>query len=350
MKRLFFLAAFVALVCGAFAVGFTWHDLELEAVRQQAANASTAALKARETLEASVAGLTRERDDARQQREKLEGQIHDLSQKLAEVSQKLAESEAAAAKNAAALAKAKAQAAAQPAPGAANNPMKSMAEMFKTPEMRDAMVQQNLAQLDSMYGKLYSRLQLEGADKQDFKNLLGERVRAELEMSLKLMGGNLSAEQSNAAAAELKKANEANDQKIRAFLNNEADYQTFQRWEQTKPERMMLNVGGNAFAVAGEPLTPAQEDQLVSAMFAARTQASSVPDMSKLENFTASNLGPQMAEKVLARYDQQAAQVASDAAAYLSEKQLEALKAFQKQQRAMQEMGMKMGATMLNGK
>jgi hypothetical protein len=36
---------------------------------------------------------------------------------------------------------------------------------------------------------------LEGADKQDFKNLLGERMRAELEMSLKMMGGNLSPEQ-----------------------------------------------------------------------------------------------------------------------------------------------------------
>jgi hypothetical protein len=343
MKRLFLLATLAALICGAFAAGFIWRDPELEAALRQASNASTAAGKVRETLEASVADLTRERDEAREQREKLEGQVRDLSQKLAE-------SETAASKNAAALAKATAQVNAQPAPGSGNNPMKSMAEMFKTPEMRDAMVQQNLAQLDVMYGKLYGRLQLEGADKQDFKNLLGERMRAELEMSLKMMGGNLSVEQSAAAAAELKKANEASDQKIRAFLNNENDYQTFQRWEQTKPERMMLNMGANAFAGAGEPLTPAQEDQLVSAMFAARTQASAVPDMSKPENFTASNLGPQMTEKVLARYDEQAAQVAGGAAAYLSEKQLEALKAFQKQQRAMQEMGMKMGAAMINGK
>lgn len=343
MKRLFFLAVSVAVVCGAFAAGFVWRDPEMEAARRQAANASTAAKKERETLEASVADLSRERDEARAQREKLEAQVRDLSQKLVE-------SEAAASKNAAALAKATTQVKTQTAPGAPSSPAKSMAEMFKTPEMRDAMVQQNLAQLDIMYGKLYGRLQLEGADKQDFKNLLGERMRAELEMGLKMMGGNLSPEQSAAAAAELKKANEANDQKIRAFLNNETDYQTFQHWEQTKPERMMLNMGATAFAGAGEPLTPAQEDQLVSAMFAARMQPSTVPDMSKPENFTAPNLGPQMTEKVLARYDEQAAQVVKGAAAYLSEKQMEALKAFQKQQRAMQEMGMKMGAAMINGK
>jgi hypothetical protein len=343
MKRLFLLAVLVALVGGAFAAGFVWRDPELEAARQQAANASTAAEKMRENLEASAADLTRERDEAREQRARLEGQVRDLSQKLVE-------SEAAASKNAAALAKATAQVKTQPAQGAGNSPMKSMAELFKTPEMRDAMVQQNLAQLDVMYGKLYGRLQLDGADKQDFKNLLGERMRAELELSLKMMGGNLSPEQAAAAAAELKKANESNDQKIRAFLSNETDYQTFQRWEQTKPERMMLNMGATAFAGAGEPLTPAQEDQLASAMFAARTQPKSVPDMSKPENFTAPNLGPQMTEKVLADYDAQAAQVAEGAAAYLSPKQLEALKSFQEQQRALQEMGMKMGAAIMGGK
>jgi hypothetical protein len=216
--------------------------------------------------------------------------------------------------------------------------------------MKDAMVQQNLAQLDMIYGKLYSRLQLENLDKEDFKNLLGERMRAELEMSIQMMGGEFSPQQSAAAAADLKKAKDANDQKIRAFLNNETDYQTFQKWEQTKPERMMLNVGGTAFAAAGEPLTVAQEDQLVSAMFTARTQPSSVPDLSKPENLTPNNLTPQMGEKILANYDAQAAQVLAGAAGFLSPKQLEALKEFQKQQRAMQEMGIKMGAAMIGGK
>jgi hypothetical protein len=228
--------------------------------------------------------------------------------------------------------------------------MKSMAEMLKTPGMREAVIQQNLGQVDMFYGKLYDRLQLEGADRQDFKNLLTERMRAELEMSFQMMGGDFSPQQSGAALEELRKANTANDQKIRAFLSNENDYKAFQTWEQTKADRMILNMGTPAFASAGEPLTVAQEDQLVSAMFAARTKASAVPDMSKPENLTAANLSPDMTQKILADYDAQVGLVAAGAAAYLSPTQLEALKTLQKQQRALQEMGLKMGATMVGGK
>lgn len=343
MKRLIFSILQLAVLCGAFAAGFGWRDAEVAAARQQAANAAAEGGRLRDTLEASVAQLTRERDEAREQRERRDGEVRDLAKKLAE-------SEANAAKGAAALAKASAQAKTQPPQGPGGNPMKTMAQMFKTPEMREAVIQQNLAQLDMVYGKLYSRLQLEGADQQDFKKLLSDRMRAELEMSVQMMGGDFSPQQSAAAAEELKNAKDASDQKIRAFLNNEADYQTFQKWEQTKPERMILNTGAAAFAGAGEPLTVAQEDQLVSAMFAARTQASTLPDMTKPENLTAGNLSPQMTERLLANYDAQAAQVAAGAAAYLSPTQLEALKALQKQQRVMQEMGLKMGATMVGGK
>ncbi len=343
MKKLFLSVAGLAVLCGSFGAGFSWRDQEQAEVRQKAALAASAAGKLQETLEASLAALTKERDEAREQGEKLGGQLKELVKKFAE-------SEANAAKAAAALARATAQAKAQPAQATSGNPMKSMAEMMKTPGMKDAVIQQNLGQVDMFYGKLCDRLQLDGPDKQDFKNLLTERMRAELELSFQMMGGDLSPQQSAAAVEELKKANAANDQKIRAFLNNETDYQAFQTWEKTKSDRMILNMGMPAFAGAGEPLTVAQEDQLVAAMSAARTQTSTVPDMSKPENLTASNLGPQMAEKILADYDAQAAKVAAGAAAYLSPGQVEALNALQKQQRALQEMGLKMGATMVGGK
>lgn len=344
MKKLFLSVAGLALLCGSFGAGFFLRDQEQAEARQKAASAASAAGKLQETLEASVATLTKERDEAREQGEKLGGQLKELVKKFTE-------SEANAAKGAAALARATAQAKAQSAPGAGgSSPMKSMAEMMKTPGMKDAVIQQNLAQVDMFYGKLCDRLQLDGADKLDFKNLLTERMRAELELSFGMMGGDLSPQQTAAAVADLKQASAANDQKIRAFLNNETDYQAFQNWEKTKADRMILNMGMPAFAGAGEPLTAAQEDQLVAAMAAARTQASTVPDMSKPENLTASNLGHQMTEKILANYDVQAAQVAAGAAAYLSPAQVEALKALQKQQRALQEMGLKMGASMVGGK
>ena len=340
MKKLLLSFAGLTLLCGAFGAGFSFRDGELAEARQKAAGAAGAAARAQETLEASVATLTRERDEAREQGEKLGGQLRELVKKAAE-------SEAALAR---ATAQAKAKPTVQPAQAAGGNPMKPMAEMMKTPGMRDAVIQQNLAQVDMFYGKLCDRLQLEGPDRQDFKNLLTERLRAELELSFEMMGGEMSPQQSAAAVEALGKAKASNDQKIRAFLSNDTDYQSFQKWEQSKSDRMILNMGTPAFASAGEPLTAAQEDQLVSAMFAARTLASTVPDMSKPENLTAANLGPQMSQKILADYDAQAARVAEGASAYLSPVQLEALKALQKQQRAMQEMGLKMGATLMGGK
>ena len=343
MKKLLLLFAGLALLGGAFGAGFSWRAGEAVEARQKAAEAASVAAKFRETLEASVATLTRERDEAREQGEKLGSQLTELGRKLAE-------SEATVAKGQAALARATAQAKTPAAPTPGGNPMKSMAEMMKTPGMKDAVVQQNLAQFDMVYGKLCDRLQLDGADKQDFKNLLTERMRAELELTFTMMGGDLSPQQSAAAVDALGKAKTASDQKIRAFLNNETDYQVFEKWERSKGDRMILNMGISAFESAGEPLTSAQQDQLVSAMFEARTQSRSVPDMSKPENLTAANLGPQMSQRILADYDAQAAQVAADASAYLSPAQVEALKALQKQQRALQEMGLKMGASMVGGK
>ena len=338
-RNLLLCAVGLALVCGAFVSGFSWRDSEVAVVRQQADNAARAGDHLRESFEASVAELTRERDEARELSQKLDAEVGQLAKKLAE-------SQAAAVKAAA-------NARAQPSIGNQGSPgssMKTLAEVFKKPEMKDVVVQQNLAQLDMIYGKLYDRLQLDNSEKQDLKNLLSERMRAELEVSMLMMSGDVSPQKAVASGQEILKANAESDQKIRAFLNNETDYQTFQKWEQSKPERMILSMGAAVFAGTGEPLSIAQEDQLVSAMFAARTQVSSVPDMTKPENFTPGNLSPQSSERILANSDAQAAQVAAGAAVYLSPTQMEALKVFQKQQRAMQEMGLKMSAAMMGGK
>ena len=338
-RNLLLCAVGLALVCGAFVSGFSWRDSEVAVVRQQADNAARAGDHLRESFEASLAELTRERDEARELSQKLDAEVGQLAKKLAE-------SQAAAVKAAA-------NARAQPSIGNQGSPgssMKTLAEVFKKPEMKDVVVQQNLAQLDMIYGKLYDRLQLDNSEKQDLKNLLSERMRAELEVSMFMMSGDVSPQKAVASGQEILKANAESDQKIRAFLNNETDYQTFQKWEQSKPERMILSMGAAVFAGTGEPLSIAQEDQLVSAMFAARTQVSSVPDMTKPENFTPGNLSPQSSERILANSDAQAAQVAAGAAVYLSPTQMEALKVFQKQQRAMQEMGLKMSAAMIGGK
>lgn len=148
----------------------------------------------------------------------------------------------------------------------------------------------------------------------------------------------------------LTEAKNASDLKIKTFLNNEQDYLAYQNWEQAKPERMALSMGQSAFAATGEPLTSVQEDQLANAMMRARTSRTNIPDLTKAENLSPENLSRLSLEKILASYDVQAQEVATAAAAFLSPKQLEALKTFQQQQKSLQEMGLKMSGAMFGGK
>jgi hypothetical protein len=53
-----------------------------------------------------------------------------------------------------------------------------------------------------------------------------------------------------------------------------------------------------------------------------------------------------MTDRLMTSYDQQVKQVLASAAGFLTPKQLEALKALQQQQRAMQEAGLKMSSMM----
>jgi hypothetical protein len=105
---------------------------------------------------------------------------------------------------------------------------------------------------------------------------------------------------------------------------------------------MQLNMSGAAFSNVGEPLTAEQEDRLVAAMHAARTQVKDLPDLQKPENFKPENLTPEMVDRMMKSYDSQASQVAQQAADFLTPKQVEALKTMQQTQKTMQEMGLKM--------
>jgi hypothetical protein len=176
--------------------------------------------------------------------------------------------------------------------------------------------------------------------------MIADRVQAEQEYALRLLEKGLSEDQRKAALKAFKDAENANSLKIKTFLNHEQDYQTFQSWEESKADRMALSLGYAAFSAAGEPLTSTQEDQLVKAMTFARTRRTDVPDLTKAENLTALSADENAMAKMIAGLNAQAQEVAAAAAAFLTPKQLEALKTFQEQQRAMQATGIKMSASL----
>ena len=171
---------------------------------------------------------------------------------------------------------------------------------------------------------------------------MAERIGKEMDFGALVMAGEKDPQKIAAAKAEFEGALAQIDGKIKVFLNHDSDYQIYKRWEETKNERIQLNMSSAAFLSAGEPLSLDQEDQLVTAMFEARKSSQSLPDISKPENLNEANFSPEMLERQMKNFDRQSEELAQKAAGFLSPKQLEAFQSARKNQRAMQEMGLKM--------
>ena len=217
--------------------------------------------------------------------------------------------------------------------------------MMKNPAMKDMMKQQQIAALDMQYGSLFSKFHLTDGEKADFKQLLADRIQRESELGLKMLD-DTTPEQRKALVQEYEESKKASDARIRNFLNNDTDYTAFKTWEDTKGERMQLDMGRTLFTNAGEPLTPLQEDQLIGVMSQVKKQPSTVPDLSKPQNFDPEHLTQADIDQQLAHYDASATAVATQAAQFLSPKQLETLRTMQQQWRTMSEAGLKMTSAM----
>ena len=235
--------------------------------------------------------------------------------------------------------------------GGAKGMMSEMRKMMENPGMKEMMKQQNLAQMDMRYGRLFDAFQLNPEEKENFKQLLAARIAAQTELGLKLMDENLTAGQKKQIGADLEAAKKASDETIQTFLGNDDDYKTFQHWEDTRPERMQFDMlgGRSYFSSAGEPLTPEQEQKLVDVMATIRKAPSNLPDLSKPENFSINNISDKQVQQQLQKMDRDAQTVAQNAAGFLSAAQLQALAKMQQQMRTMTEASLKMSGAMLKG-
>ena len=237
------------------------------------------------------------------------------------------------------------------AAAAKGSPGNMLREMMKSPGMKEAMKQQQTAQLDMTYGKLYDKLHLNDAEKAKFKELLAGRVTAMADFGIKMMDDTLTPEAKTELSTQAGNLEKEFDASIRAFLADEGDYKTYQHYDETQGDRMSLNMlGSSLFAASGEPLSPQQEEQLIDVMADVRKTTSKVPDMRKPENFNPDAMTDDTTQRILADNEAQGKLTSERAAAFLSPTQLKALKQFQDQQRSMTEMGLKMSAAMFGKK
>ena len=160
---------------------------------------------------------------------------------------------------------------------------------------------------------------------------------------MRLMDSTLTPEARQAILDEMKQQNDQSDANIRTFLDNDADYQLFENYQQTAAERMFLTMNKSAFDA--DPLTPEQETQLINTMHDAAVSTGSSPG-NRPAAFDPSQFTQAAMDEQLQKLDRQAAAVSTAAAAFLSPQQQEILKQIQISRRSMTAAGLQMFKSM----
>src|SRR5882724_7152366 len=154
-----------------------------------------------------------------------------------------------------------------------NNPMHSMAAMFKDPKMRDMIKSQQKAfmgpVIDKQYSDLFKQLNMTSEQSATFKDLIQKKMLAGADAGFSMLDDSLDASQRADLAKQVKSQTDDFDNQIKDFLGD-ANYQSFQSYEKTVPDRMSVGQFNDQFAGTPNALSGDQQNQLVQAMSDAR--------------------------------------------------------------------------------
>jgi len=237
-----------------------------------------------------------------------------------------------------------------------NNPLQGMAAMFKDPAMRAMIKSQQKAfmgpMLDKQYQALFRQLNLTPEQSTTLKNLLEQKMLSGMDSGFSLLDNSLDASQRADLAKQIKSQTDDFDNQIKQFLGDQ-NYQVFQTYEKTIPDRTMAGQFSDQLAGTGTALSAGQQEQLVQAMSEARNGFNWTTDLNKpgVANgdyatvFSEANLNKFAQDKE--RFDQQ---FLTRAQQILTPAQLVAFQNFQKTQRELQIAGMRMAAQMFGPK
>jgi RNA polymerase sigma factor (sigma-70 family) len=233
----------------------------------------------------------------------------------------------------------------QPSSGSPSNFFSGLAGMMKNPQMKEVMRMQQKMMLEQSFGPMFKSLNRPENEVDALKDLLLQRQLALMDAGMSAMSG--SDEERKAAAETTKTLKEDCDKKIKDLLDPQ-DYEVFQQYDQTAPERMQIQMFKGTLP-ADAMLTDQQESDLIAAMYEERK---AIPPSSLMNNkspdpsqFTEENIA-----EALKQMEQLQQRYAERAAAILTPAQLEQFTKWQQQISTMQAAGLKMAAQMFGSK
>jgi hypothetical protein len=234
-------------------------------------------------------------------------------------------------------------------------PANPFAEMFKDPETREMIKQQQKTMMGGMVDKNYTdffkAMNLTPEQQKAMKDLLLEKMLGGAEIGMEMMGGDLTAEQRAEMTKKMKDATDAINQQLKDLLGAE-NYSQFESYEKTIPDRMALEQFKGQLT-ADLALNAGQEQSLLDAISKERQDFKFTTDFSNQQDFS-EDMFAKFTEERMSLYfqeqDQLNQRILARAQPLLSQEQYNTYAKSLKSQQDMMKMGMKMAQQMFGKK
>ena len=198
------------------------------------------------------------------------------------------------------------------------------------------------------YAPVFEQINLGQDQRAQLKDLILKKNAVNMDKGLALMNAKLDAARRAALIAEMRNAREGCDAEIRELLSKE-DYQVFEQFEKSLPDRLVLGIFKSKSARTGAALSQGQQAQLLQALSEAREQYPWSTDLSRRVQNPA-DVAAAFSEQNIATFAQEEEefdrQFLARAQMILTPKQLAEFEPFMAKQRAAKTAAMKNTARM----
>jgi hypothetical protein len=200
--------------------------------------------------------------------------------------------------------------------------------------------------IEKQYGALFQQLNLSADQSAQLKDLMTKKMLAGTDAGMAMMDDSVDAAKRDELAKQVKSETDDYDAQIKQFLGD--SYPAYQSYEKTVPDRTVVNQFGDQLS-GDDSLTPDQQAQLIQSLSDARTGFKWTTDYSN-KNPPNGDYATMFSPDKIAQYTQEKEQFdqqyLAQAQKILTPAQATQFEQFQKNQRDLQLMGMKMASQM----
>lgn len=237
---------------------------------------------------------------------------------------------------------------AKPAPA---NPAASMgsiaSQMMSNPTMRSMVASQMKRSLETRYADLFTKFAFSPEQRAQFIDILTENQDAMMDLSQKMVGGNLTPAEREEIQRQGKELDAGIEAKMRGFFNDETKYADYKLFNDQQTERTQVTALQTALARTSQPLTAEQSAAMADLMYQERKSLAATRSVAPESSDPAVALSSSATETRLREQEQLQARITDRAASVLNPDQLAALRSTQATQLQSLRLGAEMARQML---